>query len=1203
MDTASEMSFEDAVFKLVTIDDKLQVYNQSTEITPHLAFAAGRGYYSNRGRGSNIGGYRGRGGQSYSTRGRGFQQQFAGGLSSNTRPTCQICGRFGHSAVRCYNRFDQEFESQDTVHTALAAVRLTDQEQQSGQDWFPDYAASAHITNSQSQLQSSEPYLGNDQVIVGNGDYLPITHVGSIAIHTPQGTLPLRNVLVCPSITKSLLSVSKLTKDYPCEFTFDDECVCVKDKGTKRVIAQGRMVKDLYVLKDMWFKAFYSSRQRVTSDGVWHQRLGHPHKEILQLLAKNKSIVLNKKDCSLFFDSCQLGKSCRLPFLASETVISKPLERISCDLWGPSPVVSTQGFKYYVIFIDNHSRFTWFFPLKLKSDFLSVFVRFQTMVENQFQSKIKQFQFDGGGEFIDGRFQTLLASSGIKHLICCPHTPQQNGLAERKHMHFTELGLTMLYHSKAPRTLWLEAFFTANFLGNLLPSSVLEDNKSPFEKLYGHAPVYTSLRVFGCKCFPYLRPYMKNKLDPKSLPCVFLGYNEKYKGYRCFHPPTKRVYISRHVLFDEGSFPFADLYSKYQDTTNSPLRQAWLQTAVEPVASNSDAVFTEEDFPPLTRVQQAPTPPSPVIQNPQSPQIGEEDSDDEVSDAGSEEQLEVNPPGEPVQQPLVPPPAHTMTTRARSGIVKPNPKYALFTVKTGVVEPRSVKAALKDKAWTASMDVEIDNMKETETFELVPPEDGQNPLGCQWIYKIKLNADGTVLKLRSRLVARGNEQEEGVDFLETFSPVIRTATIRTVLHVAVTKSWQIRQLDVQNAVLHGDLKEKVYMVQPPGYVDPSRPDHVWRLKKAIYGLRQAPRAWFDKFSNFLLEFGFQCSFPDPSLFIYHQGTDLIYLLLYVDDMILTGNNEALIERLLQQLSGEFRMKDMGDIHYFLGIQVHHTKDGLFMNQSKYVHDLLVIAGMQDSAPMPTPLPMKLDKLQGQDELFSEPSYFRSLAGKLQYLTLTRPYIQFSVNYICQKMHQPSVSDFALLKRVLRYVKGTSEMGITINRNTDSTLLCYNDSDWAGCKDTRRSTGGFCTFLGANIISWSARRHETVSKSSTEAEYRTMFAAASEVAWLQNMLKIMGLEQRVLPLLLCDNFSAVCLSANPRFHKRTKHFEVDYHYVRERVAMKKLEVKHIPASLQIADVFTKSLGQDAYYRLRNKLSVSVPTSLSLRGSNN
>ncbi|XP_013721367.1 uncharacterized mitochondrial protein AtMg00810-like [Brassica napus] len=292
------------------------------------------------------------------------------------------------------------------------------------------------------------------------------------------------------------------------------------------------------------------------------------------------------------------------------------------------------------------------------------------------------------------------------------------------------------------------------------------------------------------------------------------------------------------------------------------------------------------------------------------------------------------------------------------------------------------------------------------------------------------------------------------------------------------------------------------MIQPPCFEDPDKPDYVCKLKKASYGLKQAPRAWFDKFSLFLIDFGFVCSFPDPSLFVYHRGSLVIYLLLYLDDMIVTGNNEVLIQSLLKSLNTQFRMKDMGEVHYFLGIQIHRVQDGLFMNQEKYTQDLLITAGMADCAPMPTPLPLKLDNVSGQDALFSDPSYFRTLAGELQYLTITRPDLQFSVNYIFQRMHMPSQEDFSLLKCILRYVKGTYNMGISMTAGTDSTLLSYSDSDWAGCKATRRSTGGLCTLLGSNVISWSTKRHDTVSKSSTETEYRTMSEAASEIVWLQ-----------------------------------------------------------------------------------------------------
>lgn len=289
------------------------------------------------------------------------------------------------------------------------------------------------------------------------------------------------------------------------------------------------------------------------------------------------------------------------------------------------------------------------------------------------------------------------------------------------------------------------------------------------------------------------------------------------------------------------------------------------------------------------------------------------------------------------------------------------------------------------------------------------------------------------------MVAKGYEQEEGVDFLETYSPVVRTATVRMILHLAVTERWKIQQLDVKNAFLHGDLHDEVYMQQPPGFEDKDHPDYVWKLHKAIYGLKQAPRAWFDKFSSYLIEYGFVCSTRDPSLFVYHHGSTIIFLILYVDDMILTGNDQHLLAEFLKSVGEKFRIKDMGALSYFLGIQATFRETGLFLNQEKYATDLLEAAGMLECQPMPTPLPLQTSRVPHQDTLFSDPTYFRSLAGKLQYLTLTRPDIQYAVNFVCQKMYKPTLSDFHLLKRILRYLKGTVSMGITLMSETDSTI--------------------------------------------------------------------------------------------------------------------------------------------------------------------
>lgn len=1056
----------------------------------------------------------------------------------------------------------------------MTAMRASDEPEYEGNDWYPDSAATHHVTNSAQNLHQAQPYSGSDTVLVGNGDFLPITHVGSIAIPALTGTLPLKDVLVCPGIAKSLLSVSKLTDDYPCKVTFDANTVVIKDKQTRQLLSRGNKRKGLYRLENSQFLAFYSSRQQSVSDEVWHKRLGHPHQQILQHLSSTKAILVNKVSKTMC-ESCQLGKTSKLHFPSSVFQSQFPLERVHCDVWGPAPVTSVQGFRYYIIFIDNFSRFSWMYPLKKKSDVMAVFKTFQSLVENQFARKIQIFQSDGGGEFVNTQLLNHLANCGIRHYLSCPHTPQQNGLAERKHRHLMELGMSMMFEARLPHHLWVEALFTANFLSNLLPTSVHDKSISPFEKLNGAAPLYTALRVFGCACYPYLRPYANNKFDPKSLLCVFLGYTEKHKGYRCLHPPTGRVYLSRHVLFDENRFPYTDAYKSLLPPVTTPLLSAWYKghsvstaaeteqpaTSVEEVVSGTrrqqqvivptpmqdqDFVYNAADFPPLIPpvIPEVLVPPVPPVIPPAPPVI-------------------VQAPEEN---------AHQMVTRGKDGIRKPNPRYVLHTVRSGTKEPRTLKEALSHPGWNGSMSEEIGTCHETNTWSLVPRPPDTHVIGCRWVHKVKLRADGTEEKLRSRLVAKGNEQEEGVDFLETYSPVVRTATVRMVLHTATVLKWNIKQLDVKNAFLHGDLAETVYMRQPPGFEDKEFPDHVCLLHKAIYGLKQAPRAWFDKFSSFLLRFGFICSVKDPSLFIYYHGGVLIFLLLYVDDMILTGNDFAVLTKLLTSLSSEFRMKDMGQLSYFLGIQVHYTATGMFLNQEKYASELLQTAGMMDCSPMPTPLPLQLDRVPHQDEFFSEPSYFRSLAGKLQYLTLTRPDLQFAVNLVCQRMHKPTMADFHLLKRVLRYIKGTLTMGLHFYSDSDSSLTAFCDSDWAGCGETRRSTGGFCTLLGKNLISWSAKRQDSVSRSSTEAEYRCLSDTTAEISWITDVLRELGYSTTKPAKAFCDNLSAVHLTANPVLHKKSKHFATHYHYAREQVAKGSLEVHHVSAAAQLADIF-------------------------------
>ena len=717
------------------------------------------------------------------------------------------------------------------------------------------------------------------------------------------------------------------------------------------------------------------------------------------------------------------------------------------------------------------------YPLKAKSDFFQVFVAFQKQVENQFSNKIKTFQSDGGGEFTSLFLRKHFAAHGIYHQMSCPSTPQQNGLAERKHRHITELALAMMFQSKTPFKYWVKAFYTANYVSNLLPSSAV-GFKTPFELLYKQKPDYSFLRVFGSACYPCLRPYMHQKFDHRSLQYIFLGYHAQYKGYRCLYPPTGRIYLSRHVIFDEDIFPFEHRYKGFVDPHSTSLLKAWQ------AAPSVPHYLPSAYIPPIPSQHKDPIPASPEVQAEERPSPDHYEEHYEVSDSS------LSPEAPPEVR------THPMTTRLQSGISKPNPRYALLASKIIPDIPKTTTSALKHEGWHNAMTDEMTAQHDNGTMSLVPRKPEMNVLGSRWIYTIKLNPDGTVLKLKARWVAKGYEQEEGIDFVETYSPVVRTSTIRVVLGISVAKGWKVRQLDVRNAFLHGELQEEVFVEQPPGFVDPAYPNHVCKLHKALYGLKQAPRAWFNKFTNFLLEYGFTCSSADPSLFTYHHGDQTMALLLYVDDVLVTGNSQSLVDALITALSLQFAMKDMGDIHYFLGIQAQYHDHGLFLNQSAYAEKILREAGMDTANPMPTPLPSRLDAAFKDTELFSAPTYFRSLAGRLQYLTLTRPDIQFAVNFVCQRMHAPTITDFTHLKRILRYIRGTTAYGIHLHKDSPLSLIAYSDSDWAGCRDTRRSTTGFCVLLGSNLVSWCAKRQPTVFRSSTEAEYRALAQTAA-----------------------------------------------------------------------------------------------------------
>ncbi|KAJ9558499.1 hypothetical protein OSB04_013113 [Centaurea solstitialis] len=1084
-----------------------------------------------------------------------------GGTRSNrTASFCHYCNISGHHTKDCrkLSRFLKEnhISVVNAQGTTPAVNVTTSGSTNTAPTWLFDSGASNHVTFNHATLHNLSEYGGPDEIVLGDGKGLQISHIGQKQIYTAYKTLNLPNVLY--------------------------------DLRTGARLLRGENTDDVYhATLPFTPQINHTSTTSTTSFLDWHHKLGHP--SIKTFVSIIKHLGLTSKSMSDFHAhcaSCSINKSHKLPFGHNSFVAKKPLQLVYSDVWGPVQS-SIDNFKYYVIFVDFFSKYVWLYPLKRKSDVATLFPQFKLLVEKFFGTPLVSLFTDNGGEYQG--LTSFLQTNGISHFTTPPHTPEQNGTAERRHRHIVETGLALLHYAGLPLHFWTHAFQTTVYLINRLPTSVL-DFRSPFELLFNQPPNYSKLKSFGCLCYPWLRPYTQSKLQPRSSPCIFLGYSQSKSAYKCFDPKTNRLYHSRHVEFFNHLLPYkstphnsstpltADTFFAPSmplqthisvpptTTPNSPtVVPPPLHTSHAPCTPSSYATSMPEPNEPLSPNQSSPIIPSPSPSHATTPN----QSDTFTSPSSPTDQhTQLSQPSS--LPPL--PPRHRI----------PNPKYfnstfvntsTLYPIPT-TLEPTTYTQAMKIPDWRKAMDSEFNALITNDTWELVPPS-SYTPISCKWLFRVKRNPDGSVAKYKARLVAKGFQQQYGKDYFDTFSPVTKPVTIRTVLSIALSKNWSLRQLDVNNAFLHGTLNEEVFMIQPPGYIHPQFPNHVCKLKKSLYGLKQAPRAWYIELTTFLTSYGFHKSMADASLFIYNQG-----------DFVHT-------------LSQRFSIKDLGSLHHFLGIEVISTASGLFLSQHRHIQDLLTHFHMDGAKEVATPLSSSvvLTLMDGSPPV--DPTPYRKLVGSLQYLAFTRPDVSFAVNKLSQFMHAPSQTRWQTLKRGLRYLKGTIHHGLFLKRATTLDLKAFSDSDWGGISTAGRSTTTYLLYLGGNIISWRSAKQKSVSRSSTEAEYKALANAAAEVSWVQNLLHELGITTAHPPTLYCDNTGATYLCSNPVYHSRIKHVALDYHFVREKVTNGSLRVLHINSTDQLADALTKSLPRPTFLHLRSKIGVSDGSSI-LRG---
>ena len=1050
--------------------------------------------------------------------------------------------------------------------------------------WVLDYGASHHMSPDLSSFVSLSHY-SSVSVLTADGTPMPLAGCGSIV--TPCLSLP--DVYYIPKLTINLVSVSQLCESGYLVFFSSSACY-VQDPQSQKLIGTGRRKGRLYVLDELKVPDVAASVSSVDlssfrlSDSssvfyLWHSRLGHVSASRLQFLASTGALG-NVKSCNISdCCGCKLAKFSALPFNKSTSVSLAPFDLVHSDVWGPSPITTKGGSRYYVSFIDDCTRYCWVYLMKKRSDFLSIFNDFRILIKTQHSSVIKCFRCDLGGEYTSHAFTDLLALDGTIHQTSCTDTPEQNGVAERKHRHIVETARSLLLSASVPSEFWGEAVLTAAHLINRIPTSH-NSGLSPFEKLYRHAPDYSSLRVFGSTCF-VLRPHVeRSKLSSKSAICVFLGYGAGQKGYRCFDPISQKLYVSRHVVFLEH-IPYFSIPASAHNMTKSDLIR------IDPFAVH-DAIVPPVDVPQS----------SPTLSDHNSCRVPTNISSDTGTLAPDMPIASSPSTAAQSSSETTTPVSPRYPTRNRKSTQQPDFIYSCYSSSFvsflasvhRLSEPLSYKEAVIDPLWQHAMAEELTALHQTHTWDLVPLPPGKRAIGSRWVYKIKTQSDGSVERYKARLVAKGYSQQYGMDYEETFAPVAKMTTVRTLIAVASVRHWHITQMDVKNAFLNGDLQEEVYMVPPPGVFH--QPGEVCKLRKALYGLKQAPRAWFEKFSTIITSLGFRPSNHDSALFVRCTPAGRILLSLYVDDMIITGDDVDGILMLKTELTRCFAMKDLGSLRYFLGIEVASSPKGYLLSQSKYISDIFERSRIIDNKTADTPIEINARYSASDGSPLPDPSLYRTVVGSLVYLTITRPDIAYAVHIVSQFVTSPTTVHWAAVLRILRYLRGTQFQSLLLSSTSSLELHAYSDADWASDPTDRKSTTGFCIFLGDSLISWKSKKQDVISRSSTEAEYRAMASTTCEIVWLRWLLADMGVFLHQPTPLYCDNKSAIQIAQNSVFHERTKHIEIDCHVIRHHFRSGTLTLPFVPSSMQLADLFTKSHSISRFRFLSSKLSTLI-----------
>ncbi|KAJ9544159.1 hypothetical protein OSB04_023866 [Centaurea solstitialis] len=960
------------------------------------------------------------------------------------------------------------------------------------ESWVIDTGSGKHICNHlQGFTRRKTLRKDRSNLRVGEGTPLIAEAVGSYSLSLPSGlVLELDNCYYIPNMIKNVLSFDLLV-DQGFYYKYDYKMLSVFKSNI--FYFKATPVNGLYTvnLQDNSNEIYHiSKRSKDIEDQtyLWHCRLGHINKKRVELLLKGG--FLGNFDYKPFdnCESCLSGKMTKQPFNNENERATDLLEIIHTDVCGPFSHVARGGYRYFITFTDDFSRYGYVYLTRPKSESFERFKEFHNEVQNQLDKRIKFLRSDRGGEYLSDEFDNHLMKCGIVSQLTPPYTPQMNGVSERRNRTLLDMVRTMMCHSTLPISFWGHALETAAHILNRAPTKSVE--KTPYELWKGKKPNISFLKIWGCEV--YVKRPTSEKLRPKSDKCFFVGYPKTTVGYYFYNPEENKVFVARNGKFLEERF--LKLENTRKDVDLQVVDEVNTAPIVEPEIQHSNV-------------------------EPQSEPI-EEDSGD------------LNEP--------------TSYGEAVSGN--------------------------ESEQWQEAMKAEMQSMYDNQVWELTDLPQHCRAVGRKWVFKKKTDMDGNVHTFKARLVAKGFTQTHGIDYDETFSPVAMLKSIRILMAISAYFNYEIWQMDVKTAFQNGKLTEDVYMEQPEGFEDPKNPNKVCKLLKSIYGLKQASRSWNLHFDERIKEFGFTKSEFELCVYTKFSGSIVAFLVMYVDDILLIGNDVPTLQSVKSWLSKCFQMKDLGEAAYILGIKIYRNRSKrlIGLSQSTYIDRILKKFRMDESKKgfIPMQHGIVLSKTQcpvssqDQDKMKSVP--YASAIGSIMYAMLcTRPDVAYSVSVTSRYQQNPDEPHWVAVKNILKYLRRTKEMFLVFGGSEDEiSVTGYSDASFQTDRDDFSS------------------KQDTIADSTTEAEYIAASDAAKEVVWLRNFLsdlRVVASISRPIDI-FCDNSGAVAKAKEPREHHKSRHVLRKYHLIREIIGRGDVRICKIPTQENVADPLTKPLAR-------------------------